>query len=77
MWVKLTETLSLDVFCQTEGISMLRNELIQTEMVDCSQTSKSKEQKRKNKDYLKCSIYSLLQQLMTKLHVFLFCIESF
>ena len=47
MWVKLTETLSLDVFCQTEGISMLRNELIQIEMVDCSQTSKSKEQKHK------------------------------
>ena len=48
---------------------MLRNELIQKEMVDCSQTSKSKEQKHKNKDYLKHSIYSLLQQLMTKLHV--------
>ena len=63
MWVKLTETLSLDVlfFCQTEGISMLRNKLIQKEMVDCSQTSKSKEQKHKNKDYLKHSIYSLLQ----------------
>ena len=61
MWVKLTETLSLDVFCQTEGISMLRYELIQKEMVDCSQTSKSKEQKHKNKDYLKQSIYSLLQ----------------
>ena len=61
MWVKLTETLSLDVFCQTEGISMLRNELIQKEMVDCSQTSKSKEQKHENKDYLKHSIYSLLQ----------------
>ena len=45
MWVKLTETLSLDVFYPTEGISMLRNELIQKEMVDCSQTSKSKEQK--------------------------------
>ena len=29
---------------------MLRNELIQKEMVDCSQTSKSKEQKHKNKD---------------------------
>ena len=77
MWVKLTETLSLDVFCQTEGISMLRNESIQKEMVDCSQTSKSKEQKHENKDYLKHSIYSLLQQLMTKLHVCLFCIESF
>ena len=61
MWVKLTETLSLDGFCQIEGISMLVNELIQKEMVDCSQTSKSKEQKHKNKDYLKHSIYSLLQ----------------
>ena len=61
MWVKLTETLSLDVFCQTEGISMLSNELVQKEMVDCSQTSNSKEQKHKNKDYLKHSIYSLLQ----------------
>ena len=40
---------------------MLRNELIQKEMVECSQTSKSKEQKHKNKDYLKHSIYSLLQ----------------
>ena len=45
MWVKLIETLSLDVFCQTVGISMLCNELIQKEMVDCSQTSKSKEKK--------------------------------
>ena len=61
MWVKLTETLYLDVFCQNEDISMLRNELIQKEMVDCSQTSKSKEQKHKNKDYLKHSVYSLLQ----------------
>ena len=62
MWIKLTETLSLDVlFCQTEGISMLHNELIQKEMADCSQTSKCKEQKHKNKDYLKHSIYSLLQ----------------
>ena len=61
MWVKLTETLSLDVFCQNEDISMLRNELIQKEMVDCSQTSKSKEQKHKNKDYLKHNVYSLLQ----------------
>ena len=60
MWVKLTETLSLDVFCQNEDISMLRNELVQKEMVDCSQTSKSKEQKHKNKDYLKHSVYSLL-----------------
>ena len=69
MRVKLTETLSLDVFfffffffCQTEGISMLCNEVIQKEMVECSQTSKGKEQKhKKNKDYLKQSIYSLLQ----------------
>ena len=37
MWVKRSETLSLDVFCQAEGISMPRNELIQKEMVDCSQ----------------------------------------
>ena len=74
MWVKLTETLSLDVFCQTEGISMLLNELIQKEMVDYrySQTSNSKEQKHENKEYLKHSIYSLLQQLMTKLHVCFF-----
>ena len=43
MWVKLTETLSLDVYCQNEGIFMLRNELIKKEMVDCSQTTKSKE----------------------------------
>ena len=43
-------------FSQTEGISMLRNELIQKEMVECSQTSKSKKQ-----NYLKHSIYSLLQ----------------
>ena len=61
MWVKLTEILSLDVFCQTEGMSVLPNELIQKETVECSQTSKSKEQKHKNKDYLKHSIYSLLQ----------------
>ena len=39
---------------------MLRNELIQREMVDCSQTSKSKGQKHKNKDYLSNRIYSLL-----------------
>ena len=39
---------------------MLRNELIQKEMVDCSQIGKSKEKKHKNKDYLK-HIYSLLQ----------------
>ena len=49
MWVKLTETVSLDVFCQTEGIFMLRNELIQKEMVDCSQISKSKEKSIKIK----------------------------
>ena len=59
--VKLNKTLSLDVFCQTEGNFMLRNEWIQKEMVECSQTSKSKEQKHKNKDYLKHSIHSLLQ----------------
>ena len=53
MSVKLAQILSLDVFCHTGGISMLRNELIQKEMVDCSQTSKSKEQTHKNKDYLK------------------------
>ena len=39
---------------------MLCNELIHKEIVECSQTSKSKEQKHKNKDYLKHSIYSLL-----------------
>ena len=39
---------------------MLRNELIQKEMVDCSQISKSKEQKHKNTDCLKHNIYSLL-----------------
>ena len=39
---------------------MLRNELIQKQIVECSQTSKSKEQKH-IKDYLKHSIYSLLQ----------------
>ena len=62
MCVKLTETLSLDVFfCLTEGISMFRYELIQKEMIECSQTSKSKEQKNRNKDYLKHYIYSLLQ----------------
>ena len=36
---------------------MLRNELIHKEMVECSQTSKSQEQKHTNKDYLKHSIY--------------------
>ena len=56
---------------------MLRNELVQKDMVDCSQTSKSKEQTHKNKDYLKHSIYSLLQWLMTKVHVCLFWIECF
>ena len=40
---------------------MLRNELIQKEIVDCSQISKIKEKKHKNKDYLKHIIYSLLQ----------------
>ena len=49
MWVKLTEILSLDVFSQTESISMLHNELIQKEMVECSQISKSNEQKQKIK----------------------------
>ena len=34
----------MDVFCRTEGISLLRNELIQNEMVGCSQTIKSMEQ---------------------------------
>ena len=47
-------------FCQTEGISTLHNELIEKEMDECSQTSKSKEQKHGNKD-LKQSINSLLQ----------------
>ena len=49
MWVQFTETLSLDVFCQTEGIPMLRSELIQKEIVECSQTSKCKKQKHKIK----------------------------
>ena len=40
---------------------MLRNELIQKEMAECSQTSKNKEQKHKNKDYGTHSIYTLLQ----------------
>ena len=56
---------------------MLRNDLVHKEMVECSQTSKSKEQEHKNRDYLKHSIYSLLQYLMDKLHVCLFCIECF
>ena len=60
MLVKLTEKLSFDC-CQTEGISMLRNEFIHEAIVECSQTSKSKEQKHKNKDYLKQSIYFRLQ----------------
>ena len=54
MWVKLNETLSLDIFLHIEGISMFRNDLI-------LKASKSKEQKHKNKDYFKHSIYSLLQ----------------
>ena len=42
MWVKLTETLFFDVFLSNfEGISMLRYELIQKDMVECNQTSKS------------------------------------
>ena len=49
MWLKLTETLSLGFSYRTEGISMLRNELIRKYMVECSQTSKSKEQKHKIK----------------------------
>ena len=53
---------------------MLRNELVYKEMVECSQTSKSKEQKHKNNDYLKHSIYYLL---ITKLLVCLFCIACF
>ena len=61
MLVKLTEALSLDVFYQTEGISILRKELIQKEVVECSQTSKRKAQRHKNKDYLKHSFYILLQ----------------
>ena len=40
---------------------MLCNELIEKEMVECSQTSKSKKQKHKNKNYRTNSIYSLLQ----------------
>ena len=40
---------------------MSRNELIQNEMVECSQTSKSNEQKHNNKEYLGNRIYSLLQ----------------
>ena len=40
---------------------MFRYELIQKEIVEFSQTSKSKEQKHENKNYLKHSIYSLLQ----------------
>ena len=49
MWVKLAETLFLDVFVKPEGISMLRNESIQKEMIECSLTSKSKEQNIKVK----------------------------
>ena len=62
--IKLTGTLSLDFFCQTEGISILGNELIHKEMVECSQTSKSKEQKHKNKDYLKHSILDEIWDLI-------------
>ena len=40
---------------------MLRNELIQKEMVEFSQTSKAREQEHKNKDYLKHSTYSFLE----------------
>ena len=40
---------------------MLRNELIQKEMVEFSQTSKGREQEHKNNDYLKHSTYSLLE----------------
>ena len=43
MRVELTETLFLDFFCQTEGVSMLHYELIHKEMVECSQASKGKE----------------------------------
>ena len=37
---------------------MLSNELIHKEMVECSQTSESKEQKQIKKDYPKHGIYS-------------------
>ena len=47
MWENLPKHCLFDFFCQTEGISMLRNELIHKEMFKCSQTSKSKEQKHK------------------------------
>ena len=40
---------------------MLCNGLIHKEMIECSQTNKSKEQKHKNKHYLEHSIYSLQQ----------------
>ena len=43
MWVKSPKHCHLMFLCETEGISMLGYELIQKEMVDCSQTSKSKE----------------------------------
>ena len=46
---KSRRNISLDFVCQTESISMLRNELIHKEMVECSQTSKSREQKQKKK----------------------------
>ena len=57
LWIKLTETLPLDSFCQTKGFSMARSELIHKEII--VQTSKKKEQK--HKDNLKHKIYSLLQ----------------
>ena len=56
MWVKLTETLSFDFFCQTKDFSMVHNELIHKEMVECSQTSKNKEQKHKNKNSTECGV---------------------
>ena len=52
MWVELTKQCPLMFFCQTEGISMPHNELIQKEMVECSQTSKSKGQKHEIKNIL-------------------------
>ena len=60
MWVKLTETFSLDVFCQTEGISMLRNVLIQKDMVGCSQISKSKEKSIKIKIILNIAFFATI-----------------
>ena len=40
---------------------MLHNELIRKVMVEFSQTSRNKEQKNKTKDYLKHTLFSLLQ----------------